>query len=112
MALDSRWEDIFRNRPWGKYPPEEFIRFMASRFYRCPDRSAVNVFEAGFGTGANLWYAAREGFTVHGLEGAKAGWELACARLDAEVPGWRRRGADLRVGDICARLPWPDGSFD
>lgn len=112
MARDDRWEEIFRTRAWGKYPPEEFIRFMAAHYYRHPQRQAVRVFEAGFGTGANLWYAAREGFTVCGLEGAQAGWELACARLDAEVPGWRDHGADLRVGDICAPLPWPDASFD
>ena len=64
MALDLRWEEIFRTRAWGKYPPEEFIRFMAANFYRHPARQEVKVFEAGFGTGANLWYAAREGFTV------------------------------------------------
>jgi SAM-dependent methyltransferase len=112
MALDSRWEDIFRSRAWGKYPSEEFIRFMAGRFYRHAERHAVKVFEAGFGTGANLWYAAREGFTVCGVEGAPSGWALACARLDAEVPGWRAHGADLRVGDICAHLPWAEASFD
>jgi len=112
MAIDPRWEEIFRIRAWGKYPPEEFIRFMAANFYRHPRRHEVKVFEAGFGTGANLWYAAREGFTVNGLEGSHAGCELACARLDVEVPGWRAHGADLRVGDICACLPWPDDSFD
>ena len=112
MGLDPRWEEIFSTRPWGKYPAEEFIRFLAGHCYRAPDRRAVKVFEAGFGTGANLWYAAREGFTVCGLEGARAGWELACARLDAEVPGWRDHGADLRVGDLCRPLPWPDASFD
>jgi SAM-dependent methyltransferase len=49
---------------------------------------------------------------VHGLEGAQAGCEIAQARLDAEVPGWRDHGGDLRVGDICERLPYADGSFD
>lgn len=112
MGLNPLWEEIFKSRAWGKYPAEEFIRFMAAHFYRRPQRHAVKVFEVGFGTGANLWYAAREGFTVHGLEGSQAGWEVACGRLDAEVPGWRTHGADLRVGDMCAPLPWPDASFD
>lgn len=112
MAVNQLWEEIFSTRAWGKYPPEEFIRFMAGNFYRAPRREEVKVFEAGFGTGANLWYAAREGFCVNGLEGSRAGWEVACGRLDAEVPGWRERGGDLRVGDICATLPWADGSFD
>lgn len=112
MPLDPRWEAIFSTRGWGKYPAEEFIRFMAAHFYRHPARHEVKVFEAGFGTGANLWYAAREGFTVHGLEGSQAGCDAACARLDAEVPGWRAHGARLQAGDICAPLPWESGSFD
>lgn len=112
MALDPRWEEIFSTRAWGKYPPEEFIRFMALNFYKHTPRHEVRLLEAGFGTGANLWYAAREGFTVYGLEGAQAGLDLTAARLDAEVPGWRDHGAELRVGDICARLPWADSTFD
>lgn len=112
MSRDRIWEDIFSTRPWGKYPSEELIRFLAGNFYRVQPRHSVKVFEAGFGTGSNLWYAAREGFTVHGLEGAQAGCDVALARLDAEVPGWRDHGARLQVGDICERLPYEDGFFD
>lgn len=112
MALDPLWEDIFSSRPWGKYPAEEFIRFVASNFYKVPARADVKVFEAGFGTGSNLWYLAREGFAVHGVEGSHAGAKIAADRLDAEVPGWRERGSRLEVGDLTQRLPWPDASFD
>src|SRR4051812_18611713 len=112
MSVSPLWEEIFSTRAWGKYPPEEFIRFMAAHFYRRAPRKAVRVFEAGVGTGANLWYAAREGFTIAGLEGAQAGVDVACRRLDTEVPGWREQGGDLRAGDICHVLPWPDASFD
>lgn len=112
MAVNQLWEEIFSTRAWGKYPPEEFIRFMAAHFYRAPRRDEIKLFEVGFGTGANLWYAAREGFSIHGLEGSKAGWEATCGRLDTEVPGWRERGGDLRMGDICAPLPWSNDTFD
>lgn len=112
MSLDPRWEEIFKTRGWGKYPPEEFVRFLARHYYGVDPREAVHVFEVGFGVGANLWYAAREGFTVHGLEGSVAGRDLACARLDAEVPQWRQRGGELRAGDMCRPLPWPDADFD
>ncbi|MBI5279358.1 MAG: class I SAM-dependent methyltransferase [Burkholderiales bacterium] len=112
MSRDRIWEDIFSSRPWGKYPAEEFIRFMAGHFYRVQPRHAVQVLEVGFGTGSNLWYAAREGFTVHGLEGAQAGCDIATARLDDEVPGWRDHGATLKVGDMCDSLPWADAQFD
>lgn len=112
MSRDRIWEDIFSTRPWGKYPAEEFIRFMAGNFYRAEPRHAVRLLEVGFGIGANLWYAAREGFTVHGIEGAQAGCDRALARLDAEVPGWREHGAELRVGDMCEPLPYAGGFFD
>ncbi|QJW85038.1 methyltransferase domain-containing protein [Ramlibacter terrae] len=112
MSRDPLWEDIFASRPRGKYPPEEFIRFVAGNFYRAEPRHAVKLMEVGFGTGANLWYAAREGFSVYGPEGAQAGCDRAMRRLDEEVPGWRDHGAELRVGDICEPLPYADASFD
>jgi len=112
MSRDPLWEQIFLSRPWGKYPAEELIRFVAQNFYVCQPRQAVQIFEAGFGTGANLWFAAREGFTVHGLEGAQAGVESALARLDEEVPGWRDSGSNLLCGDITEPLPYEAARFD
>src|SRR5688572_4961227 len=106
MSRDAIWEEIFSTRPWGKYPAEEFIRFMAGNFYPVQPRHSVNVLEVGFGTGANLWYPAREGFTAFSLEAAQAGCEAALVRLDAEVPGWRDHGAQLKVGDMCEPLPY------
>jgi SAM-dependent methyltransferase len=112
MSRDRIWEDIFNSRPWGKYPAEELIRFVAGNFYGVSPRHSVKLLEVGFGIGANLWYAAREGFTVYGVEGAEAGCQRARDRLDAEVPDWRVHGAELRVGDICETLPYADDMFD
>ena len=112
MSKHPLWEEIFSSRAWGKYPAEELIRFVAQNFYAWQPRHMVQILEAGFGTGANLWFAAREGFTVHGLEGAQAGVDFALARLDAEVPGWRNQGAQLRCADIAQPLPYEAGRFD
>jgi len=113
MSRDALWEEIFSTRAWGRYPPEDLIRFCAQRFYARKPRSDVKLLEVGFGTGANLWYFAREGFGVHGLEGSEAGAAQARQRLDAELPGWDRGDADrLRVGDMCDPLPWADNHFD
>lgn len=113
MSRDALWEHLFSTRAWGAYPSEDLIRFCAQRFYRRQPRSEVQLMEVGFGTGANLWYFAREGFGVHGLEGAQAGAAQARRRLDAEMPGWDRGQPDrLRVGDMCDRLPWVDEAFD
>ncbi|ECL6467391.1 SAM-dependent methyltransferase, partial [Campylobacter jejuni] len=54
------WEQIFSKKEWGKYPSENVIRFIARNFYNVQDRSKINILELGFGTGANLWFCAKE----------------------------------------------------
>ena len=58
------WEKVFRENEWGKYPSESLIRFVARNFYKADDRFAVKILEVGCGTGANLWYMLREGFSA------------------------------------------------
>lgn len=111
MVWDPVWEDIYSSRPWGQYPGEDVIRFVAGNFYKAPDRSKVRLLEVGSGTGANLWFMAREGFCVHGVEGSGTAVRLACERLDRECPAWRSAGGQVLVGDI-ATLPYPDAYFD
>ena len=70
------------------------------------DQAGVRILELGFGAGNNLWFAAREGFSVAGIEGSPTAVEHARTRFANEgLTG------DLRVGDF-ATLPWPDESFD
>jgi SAM-dependent methyltransferase len=113
MALDPIWERVFSSQAWGKYPGEDLIRFVARNFYGVEDRARVKILEVGSGTGANLWFMAREGFSVHGIDGSPAANKIARERIDAECPGWRDppRNGSLRDGDILA-LPWPDASFN
>lgn len=105
------WDDVFARRAWGRYPPEELVRFMGRRFGPVEDKSAIKVLEIGCGPGANLWFLAREGFAVSGIDGSSTAIHQAQKRLQAEglvAPG---REPDLRVGNFAA-LPWPDGRFD
>lgn len=111
MAWDPVWEDIFRSKPWGRYPGEDVIRFVAGHFYSAPVRAAVRLLEVGSGTGANLWFMAREGFCVHGIDGSPTAVCVARERLDRECPEWRTVGGQVLAGDI-ASLPYPDGFFD
>jgi hypothetical protein len=32
--INNEWDDIYKQREWGKYPPEELIRFIARRDYK------------------------------------------------------------------------------
>ncbi len=103
---DPRWEEIFRNKQWGKYPPEHILRFVARNFYHVSDRTKVRLLEIGCGPGANVWFMAREGFAVSGIDGSETAIRRARQRLTGEG-----LAADLRVGDF-ADLPWANASFD
>jgi SAM-dependent methyltransferase len=106
MSWDPGWDDIFRRHEWGRYPPEELVRFTARRFYAVADRASVRFLELGCGPGANLWYLAREGFSVTGIDGSEVALRRAAARLAAEG-----LTAELALGDA-TKLPWADDSFD
>lgn len=108
MSWDPVWEQVFRTSDWGKYPPEELVRFIARSFYRAPVRSDVRLLEVGCGTGANVWFMAREGFRVDGIDGSPTAIEKANKRLAKE--GLQ---ATLRVGDIChLQQQYATQSFD
>lgn len=108
MSWNSIWEDVFREKDWGKYPSEDLIRFIAQRFYRAPERGQVRILELGCGPGGNLWYLAREGLAAYGMDGSPTALEKARRRLELEVPGWT---GELVQGDIQA-IPLPDEYFD
>ncbi|WP_169084605.1 class I SAM-dependent methyltransferase [Paenibacillus sp. PL91] len=108
MAWDQTWEEIFKSQEWGKYPSEDLIRFIARNFYGTASRKEIKVLEVGCGTGANLWYVAREGFSVYGIDGSMTAIEKAKKRLNSEVLDWT---GELIVGDI-VKLPYDDDMFD
>jgi len=105
-SWDPVWESIFRNKEWGKYPPEHVVRFVARTFADAADRGKVRLLEIGCGPGANVWFIAREGFSVCGIDGSPTAVDRAKKRLASEG-----LTADLRVGDF-GQLPWPDSAFD
>jgi SAM-dependent methyltransferase len=106
VGPDPAWEQIFSSREWGKYPPEHVVRFVARTFYRAPNRSDVRLLEVGCGPGANVWFMAREGFSVSGIDGSSSAIRKASERLALDG-----LSADLRVGDFTA-LPWAENTFD
>jgi len=105
--MDPVWEQLFSAQEWGKYPQEHVVRFVARNFYRAAKREEVKLLEVGCGPGANVWYAALEGFDVSGIDGSPSAIRRAQERL--QKIGLK---ADLKVGDFCGKLPWPDETFD
>ena len=91
------WEDIFQNNEWGKYPSLAVVRFVAKNFYKVPNRKDIRILELGCGTGANLWYCAREGFSVIGLDGSKTAIHRMIDRFEKE--NLSEFLMDTKVGD-------------
>ncbi|MDI4650370.1 class I SAM-dependent methyltransferase [Cohnella hashimotonis] len=108
MSWDPVWEKVFSSQQWGKYPGEDLIRFVARNFYKAEDRSVIRILEIGCGPGANLWYMAREGFKVYGIDGSSSAVTQAQQYLNASVPGWE---GEVIKGDIINQ-PYQDGWFD
>lgn len=107
---NSHWDEKFRSRNWGRYPPEELVRFVG-RNYSQVERENVNVLELGCGPGANLWFLHREGFCVSGIDGSEKAIELANNRITSENKSINSSIPELFVGNF-SKLPWENQSFD
>lgn len=105
-AWDPEWENIYKSEAWGKYPSEHLIRFIARHFYGHKDRSTCRILEIGCGSGAQIWFMAREGFDVYGVDASRTALEGARTRF-AEAG----LEADLVIGDVI-ELNYPDNYFD
>lgn len=91
-----------------QYPNEALLRFFGGNYFHLTpkQRSGLKVLELGCGSGANLWMAAREGFSAYGIDMAETGLAL-CGRM---LKKWGAK-AKLRKADM-NNLPFKDGFFD
>jgi SAM-dependent methyltransferase len=106
MSLDPVWEEKYANGHEQRYPWDLVVSFVLRNAPRDRARSSVRILEVGCGTGANIRFAAAEGFTVSGVDGSTHAIARAKKRFEQEgLEG------DLRVGDFTA-LPFEDSCFD
>jgi SAM-dependent methyltransferase len=111
-AASPSWDPVWEKEIYGegrhlnRWPFDIVVSFVFRHFPRDKPRRQVRILEIGCGSGNNLWFAAREGFAVAGIDGSPTAVEYARRRF-------REEGltADLRVGDF-TELPFGDDSFD
>jgi SAM-dependent methyltransferase len=101
------WEAIYHEgKALNRYPFDQVVSFLYRNAPRTKPRSATRILEIGCGAGNNLWFAAREGFRVAGVDGSPSAIEYAQKRLaDEGLTG------DLQVGDFIS-LPFNEDTFD
>ncbi len=105
-SVDPVWENKYRDGHAENYPWDVVVSFVFRNAPRDRPRSEIRILEVGFGTGSNLWFAAREGFDVAGIEASPSAVAYAQDRFARE-----QLKGDLRRGDFTT-LPFADESFD
>lgn len=105
-TIDPIWEKKYSEGHAEKYPWDMVVSFVFRNAPRDRARNEVRILEVGFGTGSNLWFAAREGFAVAGVEGSSSAVKFAQEWFKRE-----QLSGDLRVGDF-TQLPFENEIFD
>jgi SAM-dependent methyltransferase len=105
-SFDAIWEEKYASGHQQRYPWDCVVSFVFRNAPKNSARSETTILEVGCGTGGNLWFAAREGFRVIGVDGSASAIAAAKKRFaDEGLAG------DLRVADFVT-LPFDDASAD
>lgn len=105
-TFDPIWEETIWRQRSSRYPYDIVVSFVYKNYPRHKPRHAVKILEVGCGTGNNLWFAAREGFQVSGIDASPTA--IAYAK--------KRFSEDGLVGHFCVgdftQLPYKSDVFD
>ncbi|HSI85346.1 MAG TPA: class I SAM-dependent methyltransferase [Candidatus Methylacidiphilales bacterium] len=105
-TFDKVWEEKYSAGHQERYPWDCIVTFV---FRNRPREKAItdtHVLEVGCGTGNNLWFAAREGFQVTGVDGSASAIQRAQERFASES-----LSGTFKVGDFTV-LPLENEHFD
>lgn len=84
-SFDSIWEDIYsKGKHLNLYPFDAVVSFLFTKQLRNTPRNQQNIIEVGCGAGNNLWFAAREGFNVSGIDASISAISFAKHRFKQE----------------------------
>lgn len=106
--ITNFWENAIyhEGNHMNRYPYDSVVSFVYRNYPKHKDRKDIEILEVGSGAGNNLWFAAREGFKVTGLEGSTSAVEYAKKRFEGE-----QLKGHFEAGDFL-NLPYPDNTFD
>jgi ubiquinone/menaquinone biosynthesis C-methylase UbiE len=108
LFIPDIWEETIYSKyaQFNLYPYDSVVSFIYKNYPRDKEKSQIKLLELGCGSGNNLWFAAREGFDVTGIDGSETAIEYAKNRfLEEQLKGF------LIVGDFTS-LPFLSNEFD
>jgi SAM-dependent methyltransferase len=106
-GFHSSWETKYQSGFSQRYPWDVVVTFVFRNAPKGVPHDEIGIVEIGSGSGSNLWFAAREGFRVAGIDGSATAVAAARERFAAEG-----LSGSFELGDFTKPLPWPDASFD
>lgn len=107
VTLDPEWESRYRGGLLQRYPWDHVVSFVFRHAPRDRPPSDVAILEIGCGSASNLWFAAREGFNVAGIDGSPTAISWARRRFAEDG-----LAGELVVGDFTRPLPFAAATFD
>jgi SAM-dependent methyltransferase len=106
-SFDPVWTELYEaGEQLCRWPWDPIVTFVLREAPRDRPRADVRILEVGCAAGPNLWFAAREGFSVAGVDASAPAIAEARRRFEADGVD-----ADLRVADF-VELPFADASFE
>ena len=106
-TFDPIWQQKYLTGLRSRYPWDIVVSFVFRNAPAGVPAEEVRILEVGCGTGSNLWFAAREGFRVTGVDASAAAIAAAEERFAAEgLEG------EFVVADFSEPLTSPPDHFD
>ena len=104
---DTIWDEIYsKGMQLNKYPYSSIVSFIFNHLAKTENSYGSDLLEIGCGAGNNLWFAAREGLKVTGIDASSDALKFARNRFkDENLKG------NFDLGDF-TELPYRNNSFD
>lgn len=101
------WEEKYSSGLAQYYPWDAVVSFIYHYAPKNKPRHQIKILEVGCGSGPNLWFAAREGFNVTGIDGSNSAIKIVKSRFQSEgLTG------EFKVVNFSEDLPFESNKFD